>query len=377
MDHVLYTGNITYLQTYYPNILKVLDGFYVSYMDSETSLIERPSGTGDYAFIPRTGPVTYYNALYVHALTQAAVVADALGNYDDSSRWRSRVAVIGPSLIKRNFNNDTGAFFDGGSCSSATICPTHAQDGNSLVILSGIVPSGPLSDTSMAESILSYLNRTMARPYGNAFYDNNLLDPGSDYANRVYAFISYFEIAARFTASSKTAQSALEELRRLYGWMAAHDPTVTFWEGIGANGSPYEGGFTSMAHGWSTGIVPLLINFVIGVSPTAPGFREWIVRPVLNTIDLTWASALVPTPYGGIWVQWEKVGAGFTLLVDSPETTKGIVTVPFVAGEFHTASVDGTIVYDEGEGHIVNGAGYHNGYITMLLKGGRHIVSVK
>ncbi|EFX03327.1 alpha-l-rhamnosidase [Grosmannia clavigera kw1407] len=355
----------------------VLDVFYVSHMNPETSLIERPGGAGDYAFLPRTGPVTYYNALYVHALIQAAILADTLEYLDDSSRWRSRAAIIGPSLIQRNFDNDAGAFFDGGSCSSMPICPTHAQDGNSLAILSGVVPVGPFSNSSMAESILSYLNRTMARPYGNAFYDNNLLDPGSDYANRVYAFISYFEVAARFKASPETAQSALEELRRLYGWMSTHDPTVTFWEGIGADGAPYEGGFTSMAHGWSTGIVPLLMNFVIGVSPTAPGFREWNLRPVLDTIDLTWASALVPTPSGGIWVQWEKLADGFTLLVDSPATTKCTISVPFVAGASHTVSVDGTVVYDEETEHFVSGTGYHNGYITMSLRGGKHIVSVK
>ena len=80
-------------------------------------------------------------------------------------------------------------------------------------------------------------------------YDNNLLGASSDLANRVYPFTSYFELAARFSTSENTIGSAWEELRRLYGWMASRDPSVTFWEGIGANGRPYEDGFTSMAHG--------------------------------------------------------------------------------------------------------------------------------
>jgi len=90
---------------------------------------------------------------------------------------------------------------------------------------------------------------TESNDSGNALYDNNLLDGGGDLANRVYPFISFFELSARFSTSQSTVESAWEELRRLYGWMAARDPGTTFWEGIGANGVPYERGFTSMAHG--------------------------------------------------------------------------------------------------------------------------------
>ena len=80
-------------------------------------------------------------------------------------------------------------------------------------------------------------------------YDNNNIDASADLANRVYPFTSYFELSARFSTSDRTVKGAWEELRRLYGWMAAKDPGVTFWEGIGANGVPYEDSFTSMAHG--------------------------------------------------------------------------------------------------------------------------------
>lgn len=369
-DHVMYTGNTTYLETYYPNMVKVLDDYYVSQTNSETSLIERPDGSGDYAFISRTGPVTYYNALYVHALTKAALLADVLGEQDDASEWRSRAAEVGPALISRNFDNSTGAFFDGGSCSDADICPTHAQDGNSLAILSGVV-----SNSTMAESILSYLNETTAQPYGNAFYDNDLV--GSGYSTRVYAFISYFEIAARFMASPDTAQGALEVLRRLYGWMSSHDPFLTFWEGIGAGGVPYEAGFTSMAHGWSSGIVPLAINYILGVTPTAPGFQEWTLKPVLDSIDITWANGLVPTPEGGIWVQWQKYSTGVSLLVTSPDTTNGTAILPLALGDTGSVLLDGVTVYSQDTGDLGYGAIYQDGLVEVPLGGGSHVVTVK
>ncbi|KJR89903.1 alpha-L-rhamnosidase [Sporothrix schenckii 1099-18] len=354
-------------------LVKVLDEYYVSNTNTATSLIERPGGTGDFAFLPRTGPVTYYNALYIHALQYAANVAQILNNSEDASRWQIRASAVGQALLKRNYDTSAGAFFDGGPCSNNTICPTHSQDGNSLAILSGVVPSGLSSDTSIAESILAYMNRTMYKPYGNAFYDNNILDPGGDYVNRVYAFTSYFEIAARFETSLKTSQGALEETRRLFGWMAGHDPTVTVWEGIGKDGTPYESGFTSMSHGWSTGIVPLLVNYVLGVSPAAPGFKKWRVKPVLPAMDnVSWASGLVPTPDGGIWVQWERRRGTFVLLVSAPDGTEGTVTIALSAGESSSVSVDGTVVYSQKDRKV----GDNNGYVSISLQGGRHIIIV-
>ncbi len=89
--------------------------------------------------------------------------------------------------------------------------------------------------------------------------------------------------------------------------MATHDPGVTQWEGIGEGGKPYEDDFTSMAHGWSTGIVPLMSNYVLGVKPAGPGFSRWIVKPITTGGGLTWARGAVPTPMGPISVFWGEI----------------------------------------------------------------------
>jgi len=70
-------------------------------------------------------------------------------------------------LISRNFDKSSGAFFDGSGCDGYSLCPTHSQDGNSLAILAGVTSNmsvGPPHRGGMAESILSYLSREMARP---------------------------------------------------------------------------------------------------------------------------------------------------------------------------------------------------------------------
>lgn len=97
-DLVLYTGDTGFLDTYYANMVLTLDTYYPNATNSDV-LLEKGLGTtagyGDYAFLPRSGVITYYNALYVLALDRAAQLADIKGEADDASRWRARAAAVG------------------------------------------------------------------------------------------------------------------------------------------------------------------------------------------------------------------------------------------------------------------------------------------
>lgn len=333
----MYTGNIVYANTYWNTLKRVLDDYYAQYIDKDSGLLVKAAemGYGDYAFLPRSGPITYYNALYVRALRYAAQLARVFGGDYASSApvWESRAASISAALAARNFDTATGAFFDGGPCPgqpAGTYCKVHSQDGNAVAIMAGVV------NTTVSQRVLDYWAKATAHPYGNAFYDSSVLSPGDRFDERVYAFISYFELEARFLTADR-ADSAIEEMRRLYGWMATHDPQVTMWEGIGPGGSPYEGGFTSMAHGWSTGIVPLMSNHVLGVKPVSPGFTEWRICPAVGAGGLTWAKGVVPTPLGGIEVSWAvgsetDDGKKLTLSIKAPKKTSGTVCVAVAAG---------------------------------------------
>lgn len=96
-DLVLYTGDLTYLDAVYGNLLAVLDTYYPNATNAD-GLLEKGLGTtagyGDYAFLPRSGVITYYNALYILALDRAAQLADIKGESSDASRWRDRAASI-------------------------------------------------------------------------------------------------------------------------------------------------------------------------------------------------------------------------------------------------------------------------------------------
>ncbi|MDQ1735150.1 MAG: hypothetical protein QOH56_1401 [Pseudonocardiales bacterium] len=359
-DYQLYTGDTQYGRTYYPNLVKVLDNWYPSVTDANGLLQKGLNGTGgygDYAFLGRTGEVTYYNALYVMALQDAAAMAKSLGHNDDATRWVARAKTVSAAINAHLWDASTGAYLD-----SAVGAVRHAQDGNGYAVLTGV------ADPSQATSALNYLSTNTATPYGNSFMDNNTLV--SDGKQRVYAFTSYPEIQARF--NSGQADSAIEEIKRLYGWMTTHDPGLTDWEGIGAGGSMYEGPYTSAAHGWSTGVLPALTNDLLGATPTGPGFSTWTVQPHPGTV--TWARGQLPTPHGALDVSW-TVGTerhAFSLTVDAPRGTSGDISVP-TNGKRVQVRVDGQLVWDGDHGHDAHSDG---SYISLHSSSGHHSITV-
>ncbi|MFB7993026.1 alpha-L-rhamnosidase C-terminal domain-containing protein [Streptomyces sp. NPDC056002] len=356
-DYVLYTGDNDYAERYYPQLVKVLDTWYPSVTDDAGLLskgLNGTSGYGDYAFLGRTGRITYYNANYVQALRDAARIAEHVGHDADAGRWRERADKVAQAVNTHLWDEAAGAYLD-----SATGAVRHAQDGNAIAITSGV------ADAERAASALAHLDATTKRRYGNAFMDNDTLFGGA--SQRVYAFTSYPEFVARF--ESGLADSAIDQIKRTYGWMESHDPGITHWEGIGPNGSLYEGAYTSMAHGWSTGVLPALTHQLLGAKPTSPGYAAWEVRPFTGSVR--WARGELPTPQGPFGVEWEREGGTFTLTVRAPRGTRGIVALP-TDGRGATVRSGGRTLWRDG-GSAASGVRLDSGRVTLSgLTAGTH-----
>ena len=317
--YVLYTGDMDYANNYFDHFERLLNGWSLAVTNTSTGLLSKglngTGGYGDYAFLSRTEEITYYNTLYVLALQAGARIANLTNNSAQSADWTAHAATVSEAINANLWDASVGAYFDSSNSSTR-----HAQDGNSLAVLSGV------ADRTRTNASLAYLS-TLAHPYGNAFMDNDDLVP--DGTDRVYAFLSYFEIAARFESGDVTG--ALDEIKRLFGWMASHDPQNTFWEGISTNGSLYEGAYTSCAHGWSTGVTPALSQYVLGVEPVEPGYAVFSVTPRMG--HLTWAKGSVPTPHGAVDVSWASDSSSFFALnLTLPEGTNGQVNLPLPFG---------------------------------------------
>lgn len=245
------------------------------------------SGYGDHAFLSRTGRVTYYNANHVQALKDAANIARLLGRTTNAGRRTARAQDAAAALNTHLWDAAAGAYLDSG-----TGPIWHGQDANAIAVTAGV------TDAARAVSALDHLAATIQRPNGNAFMDNDTLFAGA--SQRVHAFTSYPELVARFETGK--ADSAIDQIKRAYGWMDGHDPGITYREGIGPDGSLHEDAHTSTAHGWSTGVLLALTDQLLGVRPTSAGSVTGAMRLVVP--DLAPGAHTITTPSGGVDPPW-------------------------------------------------------------------------
>jgi hypothetical protein len=222
--------------------------------------------------------------------------------------------------------------------------------------LAGVVV-GPRSTEA-----LSYIERHLETPLGPLNGESSSDPYMSEY---ISPYISSWELLARL--EHHDGAGALDLMRRLYGFMATHDPASTMWEKVGADGNPasYQpnqvgnalippnasvvgAGGVSLSHGWSTGPVSALSGYVLGLRPTSPGWATWTIEP--QPVDLRFAQGQAGTPRGPIVSRWERGAADstFRLTVAAPPGTRGTVALPLLGSE-RTIARDGRIVWQDGQ----------------------------
>jgi hypothetical protein len=321
-DYVLYTGDLTLARQIWPNLVQLMNTWYPA-QEGPSGLLVNNLGAEDYGYIQRTGTtVSYYNAGYVLALRQAAQIAKWAGQPAAAAAWAARIAPIAAAFAPAFWDPSVGAFKD------ATVGDVvHPEDGNVFAVLAGL--TGP----AQARSALDYLGGHEWKPYGATLADNDVWDgyPWGDQADlRVYPFISYFDVVARFL--SGLDHSALALIRREWGFMLEHGPETTMWETIGPDGLPVDPE-PSYDQGWSSGAAPALTSYALGIQPASAGFDTYLAEP--HPGNLRWASGTVPTPNGPISFRWASQKGQMTATVSSP--VPGRIVLP-VSG---TAKCDG------------------------------------
>ncbi len=157
-------------------------------------------------------------------------------------------------------------------------------------------PAGPTR--SWHAHAAAYLAGALTPAELRAIYP--LLQQDAKVRRPMAGFMEFYLLQAWMDAG--LVREALEEMRSYYGQMLRSGATTT-WEIVDRR----EPGIDhivpagrSHCHGWSAGPAYLLPAKILGVTPTAPGYREVSIRPQLG--DLTWAKGEIPTPHGQIRV---------------------------------------------------------------------------
>ena len=226
-----------------------------------------------------TEPITVTSLMYAAALKAAAEIGDAVGRPGMAADYRARAAEMIELVKTHCYDREAGLFRDIPSMAS------YSQHTTLWAILSGAV---------VGEEAGALVDRT---------FDGHVPVHTCTFSMSHYMFRA-LEHANRYTHEYAT--------RQLSGWEKMLDLHCTSW--CENPDSP-----RSECHGWSSAPIYEFSAMVLGVTPTADGYRSVRIKPYVNAYDLTWAKGTVPTPVGSISVAWQKVDGQLTLHVSLPD----------------------------------------------------------
>jgi len=195
---------------------------------------------------------------------------------------------------------------------------------NAMAVISGV--ASPDQYGSIWQNVLSSVGKPTFRPdIISPYYGTYVLDAMAEMHHRA---------------------DALAWIREYWGGMVQEGAT-SFWEAydpswpkdddphVDLQADNTAGYRISLAHGWSSAPTFWLMEQVLGIQPTAPGFSQTTIRPDL--LDLAWARGAEPTPNGLIKVDLKQDGGNHHLhaSIDVPSGVEAKVLFPVSSGAGH------------------------------------------
>jgi alpha-L-rhamnosidase len=307
-DYYQYTGDRSFVAQEWPAVQREM-AWELSQTNSDGLFVTTATDGLNWNLEDHPGVVTFYNALYDKTLIDAAQLAAALGHPAIAATYRQDAARVKTQINAQLYDPAIGAYDI-----STTDRGSIAQDANSAVILDGIAPA------SEQAGIIAAMTAALSTPAG----DLSVSSPAPVGSTQIISpFIGGSDVDARFLAGD--AAGALQLLEDEWGPMTAGPDGGTLWEKETATGA-LGSGSTSLAHGWATGPTSALTAYVLGVTPTSPGYATWRVDPEPGS--LAWAEGAVPTAHGDITVKWANGAGGFRISIQAPAGTRGTVELP-------------------------------------------------
>ncbi|THH10640.1 hypothetical protein EW146_g8311 [Bondarzewia mesenterica] len=333
-NYFLYSGDVDWLQTVWVNYTKAV-AFLENKVDN--SGLMNVTGLRDWG---RQGGGGH----------NAEELAGYLNETDLSAGWSRNASALKTIYNEVFWMPELGMYRDN---ISTTLCP---QDANSMAILYNLTTS-----EDQAASISAGLEKNW----------NDIGAVAPELPDNISPFIGSLEVSAPISVRSMKSRDrvvyiqlsahfqsgndarAMDLLRREWGYMLYTNLSVqsTLLEGYTGNGSllyrsyqgySYDAAYTSHSHGWSTGPTNALSFYVLGLIVTAPQGSMWSIAPHLS--GLSAAEGGYETPMGWFGAKWTSSAKMFTLSIDVPAGTQGVVKLP-VNG--HTMVDERSVTADE------------------------------
>jgi SSS family transporter len=279
-DYYQYTGDDGFIRQIYPRMVSLME-YILSRRDKDGWLEGLP---GDWLFIDwadgltKKGQLSFEQLLFVRSLETIKLCAGLAKDSVGMGRYERLVSVLRPRFFSDFWDERRQAFVhsrvDGVQGDKIT------RYTNMFGILFGLFDKQQ-QEAVRAHVLLNDSIQKITTPYMNFYALEALCAMGDQ-------------------------RQVLKEMKDYWGGMLSLGAT-SFWEkydpaekGVqhyAMYGRPYG---RSLCHAWGASPIYLLGKYYLGVRPLLPGYREYVVAPVLG--GLKWMEGEVPTPHGNIKV---------------------------------------------------------------------------
>jgi alpha-L-rhamnosidase len=276
-DYYFQTGNVELLKECLPAMHRVFD-FFKSHEGPE-GMMGRFDGWWvflDWAELYKANYSGVLNLMYLQALRHAAAISELAGDHAKSSEYNARAVKLTATVSKSFWSDSQKLWVDGWDPETKQPIDQVSQHVNTLAMLMGLKKE---ARARLAKEVLIKASKqrkekiVCASPFFYAYVLEALFEAG--FFNEI-----------------------IEIIKDKWGEMIDNGAT-TFWE-------IWDPTIESRCHAWSASPVYHLMQTVLGVVPTEPGWRRVRIAPHPGALEF--AKGVVPTPLGRIRAEWEKAG---------------------------------------------------------------------
>ncbi len=310
-DYYLHSGDRRACEALFPTLMKQFD--VISRFTTPEGLVnEKWPGWGtflDWSAMDFGGVSSCNNAIYIRMHRDTARLARMLGKVDVAKRLEEKTGRLAAAYRRAFWSPREKLFVD--ALYDGKASPVRSQLANVFAVWAGLVDE---------KNIAPLLNKIM---------DRRTLLPRTS---------GDFRLRPGFTPQTGgivpigTPGSGSLLVQVLFEHGRASEALAYIkenWIPISRSGTFAEHFMydynTSFCHGWGAGPVTLLPAQILGIRPTAPGFREIEISP--QSGGLRWAEGTVPTQSGDIHVKWEIVDGRMHTTYKVPDGMQ-VVTFP-------------------------------------------------
>jgi len=276
-DYYLYTGDKEFVQQIYPKMITLME-FCLNRRNEEGMAEGLPGDIVfiDWADISKDGEVCFEQLLLCRSLETMSLCAEIMNDTEKAKKYSDVADELKKKII--------GIFWD----NSQKALVHSRKDGK--------LDTRVTKYANMFAMTFDYLNDQQKEDVKQHVLMNDQIQKITT------PYMRFYELEALCRIGQQ--KNVLREIRDYWGGMLqlgatsfweAYDPTESGIRHYAMYGRPFG---RSLCHAWGASPIYLLGRYYLGVSPTSPGYRTYLVEPELG--GLQWMKGQVPTPHGNI-----------------------------------------------------------------------------